>query len=95
LILGFGREPPQDELLSYVGQRALAGGDNEIPQEQAWPAIRLGIIGIRQGRRGQIATYGRIVRLQLSGSAPSTAGVIGLNQGLCLAPVTLNSLEGR
>ena len=56
LILGPRRESAQDELLRQPGERALAGVDKEVPQQQAAAAILSRIVGIRGGSRGQIAT---------------------------------------
>ena len=49
----------------------LASGDKEIPQEQPHTAIQFGIVGIREGRRGQIPIDGRVVRPQPSVVSPA------------------------
>src|SRR5258708_33324110 len=66
LILRFGRDSAQDELLRQVGGGSLPGSEKEISKHQPRATIRWGIGGIRDGSRGQIPTDGRVVRLRLS-----------------------------
>src|ERR1035437_5861256 len=68
LVLGFafGREPAHDKLLCQGGEHALGGVDNDSLERLPRAAIRCRVVGIREGRRGQIATDGRVVRLKRS-----------------------------
>src|SRR5258708_8098872 len=70
-MLGFGREPAQEELLCEVGERALAGVDKGAREPPPRAAIRRRIVGRRDGSRGQIATDGRVVRLPPSVVTPA------------------------
>src|SRR5271156_4644128 len=62
LILGPGY-PAQDEFLGQVGGRSLSSVNKEITQEQPHAAIRCRVVGIREGGRGQISAYRRVVCL--------------------------------
>src|SRR5258708_28408894 len=71
LIFGFGRDPPQEELLCQVGECALAGVDKSSREHPARAAIRRRVVGHRDGGCAQIATDGRAVRLPPSVVAPT------------------------
>src|SRR5258708_39409134 len=71
LIFGFGRDPPQEELLCQVGECALAGVDKSSREHPARAAIRRRVVGHRDGGCAQIATDGRVVRLPPSVVAPT------------------------
>src|SRR5579864_110854 len=58
------RDAIQDEFLCQIGSGSLAGSDQEVPEKQSETSIRRWIIGIRDGSRAEVATNGRVVRLQ-------------------------------
>ena len=62
-LVGVVREFAQNELLEHSVSYPCGGADSEVLEQQPHAAIRLGIVGVRNGRRGQNATHARVVRL--------------------------------
>jgi len=56
LFWGFRCKPAEKEFLGQAADHAFGGAKGEVPEHQACPAIRLGIIGVRNGSRCQVAT---------------------------------------
>src|SRR5947208_17120339 len=56
-LVGVVREFAQNELLEHSVSYPCGGADSEVLEHQPHAAIRLGIVGVRNGRRGQNATH--------------------------------------
>ena len=60
------REFANNEFLCEVGTNAFRGSDCEISKQKSDPTIGLRIIKMREGRRREISSYARVVRLPFS-----------------------------